>query len=219
MLEEQREVGAVLARLSHTMTNPSVPWLRDNRVPAVVAAVIDNDLPAIRVLLQFENGSAYPVDECFGIDGLNALHVAARDGCEICMVILLSFGASACVLNSRGRSAAWLAAGAGQASCLLLLLDAGCDQEGRSSGVLKTMSLTDSEGRSPALVAATYGRTDCIRLLIEARVDMVTPCCGLTPFQAAEKFGHRDTSEVIQTYIMKPWSALRASSSLSAWTG
>ena len=56
-----------------------------------------------------------------------------------------------------GATPAYMAAQEGQADCLRLLLEAGCDKDN-----------ANDYGATPAFMAAQEGHADCLRLLEEA---------------------------------------------------
>jgi ankyrin repeat protein len=147
--------------------------------------------------------------------GWTALIVAAADGFEDCVQLLLDGGADIEARNDRRVTALCRAATKGRTHCVQLLLDGGADQEAKdeqgSTALICAAAeghtdctrlllaggadkeAKDNHGSTALLRAAREGRADCLRLLIDCGADIeVRGNLGVTALFVAAGFGHAD---------------------------
>ena len=88
---------------------------------------------------------------------LTALFLAAKEGHEDCLTLLLEAGArvNGIGVENTALSPLWVATYAGHKNCVQRLVEAGAN-------------LNTKYPETPLYIAAREGRTDCLRLLIEA---------------------------------------------------
>jgi len=96
-------------------------------------------------------------DTRWGEENLSLLCIAAERGSDRALEALLVGRANVALADSKGWTAAHLAAYFGHAPCLRLLLDAGAPRDAK-----------DKEGDTPLHYAALEGHTECCSLLISS---------------------------------------------------
>jgi hypothetical protein len=148
------------------------------------AAILRNDMPMLRRLLQRDPGLVHKQDE----EGRAALLVAATAGRLDMAELLLRAGADLGAETSTGYSAMHLAAANGHPHCLQLLLSHGAPIAGETPDRL-----------TPLHCAALEGRTDCVRFLVERRAPLLGRSeHGLTPLALARREGHQSCVALLE---------------------
>src|SRR5262245_40702301 len=127
--------------------------------PAVIAAVKEGNLSAIRSLVQ-QRADVNARE----IDGTTALHWAAQSGNVPAVDLLIAAGADVNAVNRYGITALALAARQGNAALLENLLKAGADSQIADSA--------ESEGQTLLMHASHTGSVDSIRLLVKYGADV-----------------------------------------------
>ena len=122
---------------------------------------------ALEVLLKHDNSLSWARNNAC----LTAFHLAALHGHPLCLAAIMNhcadtkggsqgdYGLNA--TTKAGRTALWLAASSGQASCLATLVDRGAD-----------VDAVDIDGRTPLLAAAKAGHPHCVSLLCASKANL-----------------------------------------------
>ena len=177
LLADPRRILGALALAVLT----GVPASAGSDVPALVGAVRDGDVEAVRTLLDRD---ADP-DAAEG-DGLSALHWAARQGGPEIARLLLDAGAT---VDATTRNGAYTplheGSRTGNAPVARVLLDAGADPNAR----------TTTGGATPLHFAAISGTAASVEVLLEygAEIDAGEEVSAQTPLTWAAAGNHLDT--------------------------
>jgi ankyrin repeat protein len=149
------------------------------------------------------------------VDGTTALHLAARQGKEVAVKLLLAYGANALATDDNGRNALFVAAIAGHETIVKLLAECGGDasstarngwtalmaaaERGHESVVRLLLELgaelssTTEGGWTALLRAAGYGHLNVVRILLDHGADVSSKSeDGVTPLIAAADRGHQE---------------------------
>ena len=135
--------------------------------PAVAAAIAAENLGAIQRWL---SGDAH-LEDTEPEKHQTALLLAARQGAENAVELLLSVGANVDALMSGGATALYVTAQEGKLRCAKLLLRAGAKLEARTA-----------TGATPLFIAARQNHTEVVSLLLKAGADAeaALPATGAT---------------------------------------
>ena len=154
------------------------------------------------------------------VDGMTALHWAARKGDLESAKLLLKKGADAKAANRYGITPLWLACQNGNSGMVELLLEAGADANTRQiggetvlmtaarSGNVKTVETLIEHGaevnakekrdQTAIMWAAAEGHAEVVELLIKSGADFRTPLNGgFTPFFFAVREGRSEVVKVL----------------------
>ena len=142
---------------------------------ALCDAVYAGHVDCVRLLLSANASMSTP-------SGATALHVAAREGDDECLALLLDFLDDRLVATERlpmrvGRDAATAAASDGERA----LIDAAA-----------------ADGATPLSVACEHGHAGCVRQLLDCGACVDKPDCqGATPLLIAAQEGHLDCLQLL----------------------
>ena len=118
------------------------------------------------------------------LEGLAPIHIAAREGYDECLRILIRAKATVDDADNSGQTPILYAVNKGHAACLKMLIDAGgIRHELKIGGILH--------------IAAMRGHVKCIEILINAGANVDISTGRKTPMHSAAKFGHATVVQML----------------------
>ena len=122
-----------------------------------------------------------------------ALHVSCTRAKAEATKLLIDSGAELNPADKLGRSPLFMAALAGQAECLALMIEAGAD--------LEQVMTIHNPGATPLYAAALAGSVRCVTMLCDAGADVnAATADGATPMMVSCQTGHLDVSMLLSSY-------------------
>ncbi|MBE6417359.1 MAG: hypothetical protein E7033_02710 [Akkermansiaceae bacterium] len=186
----------------------------EQRNSAVIEATIANTPEVLRLLIT--KGGDVEADSATGD---KALHIAAANGYDACMDVLLSYHANVNATNRQGETALLQAVQQQRRTCISKLLEIGANADSLSKNDLSPLGIAAKDGqadivaelirhganvnlyagnRTPLMLAAASGQQECLRLLLDAGAQITAaPDNFCTALHFAAEKGHTACVETL----------------------